>query len=157
MTSSSSSYYYYFLLVTMQTKTNSYPSSAHQLQYLYVSQKTVMNIHCLTLVRWFLKALFGALSASGTATGVDEPGQELHPPWDELKVKCVVAWNAFLFKCGTHPFKAKMWQYFYPCKDFSSVEDGLACIQFVLWKSEVHLIWRRPGAAYPQAYASSIN
>ena len=90
-----------------------------------------MNIHRLSLGKWLLRAIFGALSAGGDTTGgsssnaeTDNPDEEPHPPLDEMKAKCVLAWAKCPIKPGTRPFKSKLWQYFYPCEDFSSVEEG---------------------------------
>ena len=94
-----------------------------------------MNIDCLALAKWLFRAMFGALSVGGdttgrrssnaeTATGLDNPDEELHPPLDELKAKCASAWAKFPVKPGTRHFKSKLWRYFYPCEYFSSVEEG---------------------------------
>ena len=42
-----------------------------------------------------------------------------------LKHRCAVAWRAYPVKVGTRPFKAEQWKYFYPCEDFSEVDDGV--------------------------------
>ena len=94
-----------------------------------------MNIHRLALVKWLFRAMFGTLSAGGdatggssssaaTATGIDDPDVDPHPPLDQLKAKCVAAWSKFPFKPGTKPFGAMAWQYFYPCEDRSKVHAG---------------------------------
>ena len=88
-----------------------------------------MHIHRLALVKWLLRAVFGSLSADGDATGgtsTEDPEEEQdHPPFEELKARCARAWNSFPFKVGTQPFKAEVWNYFYPCEDLRSVEDGI--------------------------------
>ena len=54
-----------------------------------------MNIHSLTRVKWLLRAVFGALSADGDATGgtsTEDPEEEVdHPPFEELKARCARA------------------------------------------------------------------
>ena len=42
-----------------------------------------------------------------------------------LKHRCAAAWRAYPVKVGTRPFKAEAWKYFYPCEDFSDVDDGV--------------------------------
>ena len=88
-----------------------------------------MNIHRLVLLKYLLRAVFGALSADGDATGgtsTEDPEDEAdHPPLEELKARCARAWNSFPFKVGTQPFKAEVWNYLYPCEDLRSVEDGM--------------------------------
>ena len=92
-----------------------------------------MNIHRLALVKWLLRAVSGALSADGDATGetsTEDPEDEadhppLDPPLEELRARCAHAWNPFPFKVGTQPFKTEAWNYFYPCEDLCSVEDDM--------------------------------
>ena len=88
-----------------------------------------MNIHRLDLVKWLLRAVFGALSVDGDATGgnstEDREEDADHPPLEKLKSRCARAWNFFPFKVGTQLFKAKVWNYFYLCEDLRSVEDGM--------------------------------
>ena len=68
-----------------------------------------MNIHRLSLGKWLLRAVFGALSAGGdttsrsssnaeTVTGIDNPDEKPYPPLDELKAKCASAWAKYPFK-----------------------------------------------------------
>ena len=75
-----------------------------------------MNIHRHALVKWLLRAIFGALSAGGDATGgsssnaeTDNPDEESHPSLDELKAECVSAWAMCPVKTGTRLFKSKLW------------------------------------------------
>ena len=92
-----------------------------------------MKVHQLALVKWLIRAIIGTLSADGDTTGgssstevaTDNPAEEPdHPPCDELKARCAAAWAKFPVKVGTRPFKAKAWEYFYPCEDLSSLEEG---------------------------------
>ena len=65
------------------------------------------------------------MDATG-GTSTEDPEEEPdHPPFDDLKARCARAWNSFPFKVGTQPFKAEVWNYFYPCEDLRSVEDGI--------------------------------
>ena len=108
----------------MQTEINFYPYPV----YVGASQTSTMNIHRHALAKWLLRAIFGALYAGGDATGgrssnagtdngMEDPDEDPHPPLDELKRMCTAAWAKFPFKTDTNPFKAKAWQYFYPCDD----------------------------------------
>jgi len=65
------------------------------------------------------------MDATG-GTSTEDPEEEPdHPPFDDLKASCARAWTSFPFKVGTQPFKSEVWNYFYPCEDLRSVEDGI--------------------------------
>ena len=49
----------------------------------------------------------GSSSNAQTATGMDDPNEEPHPPLNGLKAKCAAAWAKFPIKPGTYPVKAK--------------------------------------------------
>ena len=93
-----------------------------------------MKVHHFALVKWLTRAVFGTLSADGDSTGgsssheealADRTEEPEHPPLDQLKARCAAAWAKFPVKVGTRPFKAEPWEYFYPCDDMSSVEEGV--------------------------------
>ena len=95
---------------------------------------TTMQVHHLALVKWLTRAILGTLSADGDSTGGSSSHEEAladpteepdHPPLDQLKASCAAAWAKFPVKVGTRPFKAEPWEYFYPCDDLSSVEEGV--------------------------------